>query len=174
MFLSPHHLIHWVLPSLPPKHFMNPSLLSNPIAHTTILSHLDFKSLLPLSLIFSHLQSCPLQSSLYSAARRNILQHKSDPITALLKVVQSFPLYLNKRPNSFLWLKEALQNLTLEFSPPLTLCLPPLLSRHTKLLSEVWTCPVVCDFQAFVPTDPSVLNTSFHFSHLHIFQFFFL
>lgn len=171
MFVSPHHLIHCVLPSLPPKHFMNPSLLSNPIAQTIILSCLDFKRLLPLSPIFSYLQSCPLQSSLHSTARRNILQHKSDPTTALLKVVQSFPLYLNKRPNSFLWLKEALQNLTVLCT---THSLPPSLTLQAYL-SEVRTCPVCCLWLlGFCASWSLCIKYFLHFSHLYIFQFFFL
>lgn len=87
------YLVH--LLSISWTHHFSPIPLPPSLYKVAFSLSLDFKSLLALSLIFPHLYSCPLQSSLHSAARRNVLKHKSDPITALFKVVQTLPLHLN-------------------------------------------------------------------------------
>lgn len=118
---------------LEPTNSLIPLFLS--LSKELFSPHLDFKSPLTLSPIFLHLNSCPLQSPLHSAARKMVLKHKSD----LFKVFQRLPPHWNERPNSFLRFKEAFWNLTAVISLPFTLCLRLSPSRHAERLSDPWT-----------------------------------
>ena len=149
---------------LEPTNSLIPLFLS--LSKELFSPHLDFKSPLTLSPIFLHLNSCPLQSPLHSAARKMVLKHKSD----LFKVFQrpphiemrdQIPSWGLRRPSGT-WLPWSLYHLL-----SASVSHPPDTLNDFQILEHTLLSPTPRPLYTLVPP-PSTLPSAFSiyvFSH---------